>query len=157
MSQQTATTRAAIVAALRAVPGIGAVHDHEPYANQNTTLRALYVVQTDDGEQLRGWYVRRVSFRVVRNGGGLPRVFTTWQIRGFMALAEEAGSELAFDALVDAVRGAFDADPSMGGAVLSTLSADGEVGAQLSASGPVMFAGVLCHAADMTLTTETIE
>ena len=157
MSQQTATTRAAIVAALRAVPGIGAVHDHEPYANQNTTLRALYVVQTDDGEQLRGWYVRRVSFRVVRNGCGLPRVFTTWQIRGFMALAEEAGSELAFDALVDAVRGAFDADPSMGGAVLSTLSADGEVGAQLSASGPVMFAGVLCHAADLTLTTETIE
>ena len=157
MSQQTATTRAAIVAALRAVPGIGAVHDHEPYANQNTTLRALYVVQTDDGEQLRGWYVRRVSFRVVRNGGGLPRVFTTWQIRGFMALSEEAGSELAFDALVDAVRGAFDADPSMGGAVLSTLSADGEVGVQLSASGPVMFAGVLCHAADLTLTTETIE
>jgi hypothetical protein len=157
MSQQTATTRAAIVAALRAVPGIGAVHDHEPYANQNTTLRALYVVQTDDGEQLRGWYVRRVSFRVLRNGGGLPRVFTTWQIRGFMALAEEAGSELAFDALVDAVRGAFDADPSMSGAVLSTLSADGEVGAQLSASGPVMFAGVLCHAADLTLTTETIE
>lgn len=157
MSQQTTATRAAIVAALRAVPGIGAVHDHEPYANQNTTLRTLYVVQTDDGEQLRGWYVRRVSFRVLRNGGGLPRVFTTWQIRGFMALAEEAGSELAFDALVDAVRGAFDADPSMGGAVLSTLSADGEVGAQLSASGPVMFAGVLCHAADMTLTTETIE
>jgi hypothetical protein len=157
MSQQTATTRAAIVAALRAVPGIGAVHDHEPYANQNTTLRALYVVQTDDGEQLRGWYVRRVSFRVLRNGGGLPRVFTTWQIRGFMALAEEAGSELAFDAPVDAVRGAFDADPSMSGAVLSTLSADGEVGAQLSASGPVMFAGVLCHAADLTLTTETIE
>lgn len=157
MSQQTTATRAAIVAALRAVPGIGAVHDHEPYANQNTTLRALYVVQTDDGEQLRGWYVRRVSFRVVRNGGGRPRVFTTWQIRGFMALSEEAGSELAFDALVDAVRGAFDADPSMGGAVLSTLSADGEVGAQLSASGPVMFAGVLCHAADMTLTTETIE
>lgn len=156
MTQNTPTTRAAIVAAMQAVPGMGAVHDRERYAAQAATLRALYVVQTETGEQLHGWYVRRLAFRVERNGAGLRRVFTTWQLRGFMALQDEAGSELAFDAVIDAVRGAFDADPTIGGAVQSTLF-EKEVGAQLTASGPVMFAGVLCHAADMTLTTETLE
>jgi hypothetical protein len=156
MTQNIERTRAAIVAALQAVPGIGAVHDRERYASQAATLRALYVVQTETGEQLHGWYVRRLAFRVERNGAGMRRVFTTWQLRGFMALQDEAGSELAFDAVIDAVRAAFDADPTIGGAVQSTLF-EREVGAQLTASGPVMFAGVLCHAADMTLTTETLE
>ena len=156
MTQNNERTRAAIVAALQAVPGIGAVHDRERYASQAATLRALYVVQTETGEQLHGWYVRRLAFRVERNGAGLRRVFTTWQLRGFMALQDEAGSELAFDAVIDAVRAAFDADPTIGGVVQSTLF-EKEVGAQLTASGPVMFAGVLCHAADMTLTTETLE
>lgn len=156
MTQNTPTTRAAIVAAMQAVPGMGAVHDRERYASQAASLRALYVVQTETGEQLHGWYVRRLAFRVERNGAGLRRVFTTWQLRGFMALQDEAGSELAFDAVIDAVRAAFDADPTIGGAVQSTLF-EKEVGAQLTASGPVMFAGVLCHAADMTLTTETLE
>lgn len=156
MSQHTAATRAAIVAALEAIPDIGAVHDRERYANQHGSLRALYVVQTDTGEQLRGWYVRRLAFRVERNGNAGRRVFTTWQIRGFMALQDEAASELAFDDLIDSVRRAFEADPTLGGAVQSTLY-EREIGAQLSASGPVMFAGVLCHAADLTLTTETLE
>ena len=156
MTQNTATTRAALVATLAAVPGIGAVHDRERYATQAATLRALYVVQTDDGEQLHGWYVRRLAFRVERNGAGLKRVFTTWQLRGFMALRDESASEIVFDAVIDAVRAAVDADPTLGGAVQSTLF-EREVGPQLTASGPVMFAGVLCHAADMTLTTETLE
>ena len=165
MPNTLTASRAALLALLRAVPAIGVVHACERYASSEQGFKQAYLYTHADpaadafgaDPHIRGWYVRRVSFRVVRNGGGLPRVFTTWQIRGFMALAEEAGSELAFDALVDAVRAAFDVDPTIGGAVMSTLSADGEVGAQLSASGPVMFAGVLCHAADMTLTTETIE
>lgn len=155
-AQNTAATRAAIVAALQAVPGIGAVHPFERYAATQSTLRNHYVVQTDAGEQLRGWYVRRLGFRVERNGAARPRVFTTWQMRGFMALADEAESELSFDALIDAVRAAFESDPTLGGAVQSTLF-EGAMGAQLAASGPVMFAGVLCHAADLSLTTETLE
>lgn len=156
MPQTTETTRAAIVAAVQAVPGVGVVHDRERYAAAHAALRALYVVPTDAGEQLRGWYVRRLAFRVERNGANRRRVFTTWQIRGFMALQDAAGSEIVFDALVDAVRRALDADSGLGGAVMSTLF-DGETGAQLTSSGPVMFAGVLCHAADLTLTTETLE
>ncbi len=159
MTQNTETTRAAIVAALQAIPAIGAVHAYERYASTLPTLRALYVVQIDgqpQPEQLRGWYVRRLAFRVERNGAGRRRVFTSWQIRGVMALADEMQSEIVFDALVDAVRRAFEDDATLGGAVQSTLF-ETEVGAQLKNSGPVMFAGVLCHAADLVITTETLE
>lgn len=156
MTQNTETTRAAIVATMQAVPDVGVVHDRERYAATHAALRALYVVDTAAGEQLRGWHVRRLAFRVERNGANRRRVFTTWRIRGFMALQDAAESELVFDALVDAVRAALDTDSSLGGAVMSTLH-DGEPGPQLDSSGPVMFAGVLCHSADLRLITETLE
>ncbi|AWI78583.1 hypothetical protein CEW87_03935 [Parazoarcus communis] len=158
MAETTETTRAAIVGLLNAVPGIGVVHAYERYAAKHPELRALYVVQTGAGtEQLRGWYVRRLSFRVERDGMDGRRVFTTWLIRGVMALQDSTQSELEFDALVDSIRRAFEDDATLGGAVTSTLTPDGEIGAQLTGAGPVMFAGVLCHAADLTLTTETWE
>lgn len=157
MEQTTEAVRAAIVALLNTVPGIGVVHAFERYADVHSKLRTLYVVPTDaGGEQLRGWYVRRLSRRVERDGMDGRRVFTTWLIRGVMALQDGTQSELEFDGLVDAIASAFDADATLGGAVMSTLQ-DGEIGAQLTGAGPVMFAGVLCHAADLTLTTETWE
>lgn len=156
MSNTTEAVRAALVTALRSVPGVGAVHDRERYANQQSALRALYVVQTDEGEQLHGWFVRRLSASVEQWGNSQRLVKTRWQLRGFMALADETVSEHAFDAVIDGIRHAFEADPTLGGAVFGT-QLDGRVGVQLDASGPVMFAGVLCHAADMSLVTETLE
>lgn len=156
MSQTTERTRAAIVAALQAVPGMGTVHDRERYASQQASLRALYVVPTDTGEQLHGWFVRRLSFTVQQWGRGQRALITRWQLRGIMALQDETASELAFDAVIDGVRKAFEADPTLGGAVFGT-QLDKQIGPQLEASGPVMFAGVLCHAADMQLITETLE
>ncbi|NMG48298.1 hypothetical protein GO613_09315 [Azoarcus communis] len=156
MSQNTETTRAALVATLLSVPQVGVVHAYERYAKDLMRLRALYVATLPDGDQLRGWYVRRLAFRVTRNGAGRPFVHTTWLLRGLMALSDEAQSELAFDDLVDDVRRAIEVDPTLGGAVQTTLF-DKELGAQLQAAGPVMFAGVLCHAADLVVTTETLE
>lgn len=156
MTQNTETTRAAIVAVMRAVPEIGVVHPYERYAAEKTALRALYVVHTAAGDQLRGWYVRRLAARTTRNGTGRAVVQTSWHIRGFMALADAEQSEIVFDGLIDAVRRAIYDNPTLDGAVMSTLF-EKEAGAQLQASGPVMFAGVLCHSADLVLTTETIE
>jgi len=156
MTQNTATTRAALVATLAAVPDAGVVHAWERYAKDLGRLRALYVAQLPEGDQLRGWYVRRLAFQVTRNGAGRAFVHTTWLLRGLMAVSDEAQSELVFDDLVDAVRRAIEADPTLGGAVQTTLF-EKELGAQLQAAGPVMFAGVLCHAADLVVTTETLE
>lgn len=152
----TPGARAAIVAVLQSVPEIGRVHAWERYAARHDGLRALYVHTTPAGEQLRGWFVRRLANRRARNGAGRVRVTTTWQIRGLMAVQDETQSELVFDGLIDAVGAAVEVDLTLGGAVESTLF-EREVGAQLTASGPVMFAGVLCHMADITLTTEHLE
>ncbi|MCM2331191.1 MAG: hypothetical protein NDI70_07850 [Pseudomonas sagittaria] len=156
MTQNTETTRAAIVAVMRAVPEIGVVNTYERYAKDTAGMRRIYTVQVSAGEQLRGWFVRRLAARTTRNGTGRAVVQTSWHIRGFMALADADESEIVFDGLIDAVRRAIYADPTLNGAVMSTLF-EKEAGAQLQASGPVMFAGVLCHSADLVLTTETLE
>ena len=149
--------RDAIVATLAGVAGIGQVHGWERYAKDKSGLSRLYIAQGEDGDQLRGWYVRRLGFRRERNGGGRPRVFTRWQIRGFLAIRDEERSELVFDQLIDALVAAFAADPTLAGTVIGCWDGDGAAGPQLEASGPVMFAGVLCHAADLLLTTESID
>lgn len=156
MTQNTETTRAAIVAVMRAVPEIGVVHPYERYIKDTAGMRRNYTVQLSAGDQLRGWFVRRLAARTTRNGTGRAVVQTSWQIRGLMAIADADESEIVFDGLIDAVRNAIYADPTLGGAVMSTLF-EKEVGAQLQASGPVMFAGKLCHCADLVLTTETLE
>lgn len=155
-TQNTETTRAAIVAVMRAVPEIGVVHPYERYIKDTAGMRRLYTVQISGGDQLRGWFVRRLAARTTRNGTGRAVVQTSWHIRGFLALADADESEIVFDGLIDAARSAIYADPTLGGAVQNTFF-DKEVGAQLQASGPVMFAGVLCHSADLVLTTETHE
>lgn len=144
--------RAAIVATLQGVPAIGRVNEYERYAADMAALEALYVTEIDGAQQLRGWYVSRTSRR--ENSPALGRYVITegWRIRGFMALADDAESELVFDALCEAVIAAFRSDETLAGAVASTVRDDGTSGPQMEA-GPVMFAGVLCHSATLTLTT----
>ena len=82
-------------------------------------------------------------------------VLTQWRIRGFMALSDAAGTEKTFDDLIDAAADAFRADPTLGGVVFSTLNPQSdETGLQLVQSRPVLFAGVLCHSAELNLYTQ---
>lgn len=150
----TEQIRAAIVAGLQAIPDIGVVHGFERYAADLAKLRQLYT----NANRLAGCCVRRVrQQRITRNFGGPRLVVTHWQILAYRALADADGSELAFDAVIDAALTVFDQDETLGGLVID-LSADpggdGEAeGMQLDQSGPVMFAGVLSHKAAFTLIT----
>lgn len=143
--------RTAIVALLTAVPGIGQAHGYERYAKRPSDLVNLYA---QDG-QLNGWYVRRAGFRREREPG---RIVTTtrWRIGGYLALADADETELQMDDLVDAIDAAIEADRTLGGAVYDT--GDGrQIGATLEDSGPVLFAGVLCHSVRLLLITRQIE
>lgn len=142
-----ADIRAAIAATLRAVPNIGVVHDHEPYLKTEAKLRELYV----EGGLLLGWHFRRVATREVSPAIGRAIERHAWQIRGFMAFNDAGTSEVAFDDLIEAIRDAFRADETLGGAA-STID-DEAAGIQVEDSGPVMFCGVLCHSARLALTT----
>lgn len=148
------THRAAIAAMLAAVPDVGVVHDHEPYARTEAAFRELYLWDDHTGQpQLRGWFLRRV--RTAESSPHVGRVIDahTWSIRGFMALDDERGSELAFDALIEAIRLAYRTDPTLGGANLAVQLTGQPFGVQLLNSTPVMFVGALCHACELGLTT----
>lgn len=146
--------RAAIVAKLQGIAGIGVVHDHERYAHAMDTLKALYVPAGE--QQLRGWFVRRVGIHEVSAGGSRRVQTVTWRIQGVMALDDASASELAFDALIETITDTFRADPTLGGLVLTPKPEDEDAGVQVVDSGPVMFANVLCHAARLALTTRQL-
>ena len=56
--------RAAIVAALAAVPDVGHVHERERYAESETAFRAMYLYTPAGGApEVRGWWLRRVATR----------------------------------------------------------------------------------------------
>lgn len=143
----TEQIREAIATTLETVTDIGVVHRYERYAHQAGPLAALYGWEG----QLRGWHIRRVAVSESRLDTA-PEIVTRWEIRGYLALADAAETELTMDALIDAARAAFRADPTLGGTV-ATTAAEGVVGLQLADSGPVLFGGVLCHKAVLTLNT----
>ncbi|MBF0093989.1 MAG: hypothetical protein HQL34_05530 [Alphaproteobacteria bacterium] len=140
--------RAAIVAKLLSVPGVGQVHDHQPFLKTEAKLRELYVANG----LLLGWHVRRIGTRETSPSVGRFVERHLWLIQGVMAFDDSGASELAFDGLIEAIRAAFRADETLSGLVGGT--ADQEVaGIQVEDSLPVMFCGVLCHSARLTLTT----
>jgi hypothetical protein len=143
-----ATIRAAIVAKLKTVPGIGQVYDFERYGKSDKDFRALYAAD----DKVLGWHLRRVARK---ESAIFNEVLTTWEIRGFMGLEDAESSELFFDGLIDAIGDAWRADPTLGKAVLYPQD-DGQAVPELADSGPVMFAGVLCHSARLRLVTRHV-
>lgn len=146
--------RTAIVATLNTVTNIGQVSSYERYAKQSADMLDFYRTPDTAGgaDKILGWHVRRVATREISPDVGRYVVDHDWQARGFMSLADAEASELAFDALIEAVRDAFRADDTLGG-VVDTMILDERAGVQVTESVPVMFAGVLCHSARLTFTT----
>jgi hypothetical protein len=143
--------RAAIVGLLGTVTGMGQVHSYERYVHVKSDLAAVYL----SGGQLNGWFVRRVGYRRTREPGQIV-TNTHWRIGGYLGLADADQTELQMDDLVDGINAAIEADRTLGGAVNDT--GDGrQIGAILDDSGPVLFAGVLCHSVRLTLITRQIE
>lgn len=147
--------RAAIAAALASVPDIGQVHERERYARDEAAFRALYLFTPPAGgpQQLRGWWVRRAATREYSPNVARTINVHTWQIRGYMTLADAQGSELVFDALVEQFRALVRNDPTLGGACQPGGPEEDTDGVQVTDAGPVMFAGVLCHSVVLQLKT----
>lgn len=149
-----ADIRDAIVAKLTTVANVGQVHGYERFAKAEKDFRALYESGAAPDKLILGWCVRRARKRETANRFGRVTVYNHWEIRGFMGLADASASELRFDSLIEAIGDAFRADETLGGLV-ETMPEEpgGEAGIQVAESGPVMFAGVLCHSATLKLMT----
>lgn len=150
-----ADIKAAIKTRMETITGVGTINTFERYDNNLNGLAQHY----GSGGTLKGWHIRRVTTQVRELRAGTPsrkEVLHNFQIRGFMAIKDAAESEAAFDLIVEAMRPAFFADETLGGTV-NTISFPDQAGIQLRDSGPVMFAGVLCHAARLDLRTRHFE
>ena len=159
MSAHVATIRAAILAKLQAVPGIGLVYDRERYAKEERAFRDLYTqaveINGEDADVVHGWWFRRTASIERSLGVGRNLDISTWAIRGYLGFDDARNTEHEFEALIEAMRDAFRADPTLGGATEQSPLRDSnnQDGLQLVETSPVMLAGVLCHSAVLTFTT----
>lgn len=140
--------RSAIVATLQGVEGIGQVHNYERFAKSEKDFKTLYATAEANEQRILGWHVRRVGFRQSQFNGRVQYV-TKWRIAGFMSLQDVDATELMFDQLIDKITEAFNGQLWQ----LNNFSSEDENGIQLDEAVPVMFAGVLCHSARLSLTT----
>ena len=153
--------RAAIVAALASVPGIGVVHDRERHAEGNAEFADLYVYTPPAGStpaapHIRGWWLRRSG--TAERSPNLHRTVNvhTWTVRGYMAFRDADATELVLDDLVEQFRAVVRADPTLGGVCQPGPLAGGDDatdGVQVVDAGPVVFSGVLCHSVVLQLRT----
>lgn len=146
-----ADIRAAIVTRLSGVANVGTVQNYERFARDNKAFQLLYAFGPANDQRILGWNVRRVR-KSERRENSRTVVINTWRISGYMSLQDADGTELLFDELLEKIADAFRIDANLGGVVHGTDVGDSS-GIQLEDSGPVMFAGVLCHAARLTLST----
>ncbi|MBX3504358.1 MAG: hypothetical protein KF895_02680 [Parvibaculum sp.] len=150
--------REAIAARLETVPAIGRVHRFERYAAKEMPFRTFYAWESGGTTHIRGWHIRRIGFRRRPYLNSTMLVTTEWRIAGFLAIVDEASSEIVMDALVDAATAAFALDLTLGGLLNpEPAQAGAEQGLQLLESRPYMMAGVLCHGVQLGLTTEHVE
>ena len=147
------TIRTALVALIASVPNVGVVHDRERYVREEAKFRELFVPAAISPKQVRGWWVRRTatSRRSINLANGV--VVHSWAIRGYLALNDDQASELVFDDLVEAIADQVRTNPTLGGLCEQGPTGDDTDGIQVTDAGPVLFCGVLCHSAVLTLKT----
>jgi hypothetical protein len=143
-----ATIRTAIYNAVNGVANAGLVYDRERHATTWTDFLALFKTRIGSVSQVRGWMVgyRGISeAESTRFGKGDHRITRThrFQVMGIMGIDDSEGSEKTFAAIAEDVCDALDSD--------ATLHAFHYVSPATLGYDPSPFAGVLVHAAVITL------
>ncbi len=151
MAYSETTYRAAIKSVLQGVTNIGQVHDYTRWMDDWAQLLALYKATIGGVDQLRAWEIslQQVQQEVIGfEGGGTTGtiwVRYTYRIRGYLAVDDSAATEKTFAALVLAVMTALEASTTLQSAVLERE----EPVVSLATMEHRMFAGVLCHYAEL--------
>lgn len=148
-----AEIRDAIHAKLANITNVGQVHKYERYTKRIADFVTLY---QDASGEIRGWNIRRTAKAVTTPGLGRYVITNTWRISGYVAIADEAQSELSFDDLIESIMEAFKTDESLGG-VVDTIVIGDIAGMQLEESGPVKISEILCHSCRLSLQTRHYE
>lgn len=150
--------RARIKTVIESVIDCGPVHDYERWADEWEAMRALFVSKINGLDQLRGWAItlEHLTNRVVgfMGGGtdGTVGVTYTYRVRGFLALNDAESTEKTFTALVLQVVKALEDDPELNGTIFDSAE---PIVAEVRIE-PRMFAGVLCHYAELRVQPQEV-
>lgn len=151
MAYGEATIRAAIKSALQGGTNIGQVHDYERGMEDWAGLLSLFKSTIGGADQIRGWTItmERARQEVIgfEGGGTADTILVTYdyRIRGFMSVDDAEATEKTFTALALAVCAALEA---ASGLTSKVLERDTPVVAECRIDY-AMFAGVLCHRAEI--------
>jgi len=139
-----ATIRAAILAALDTVSNIGVTEDYLRWAAEYNDLLALFKVSIGGVDQVRAWLVSLVSISDDWQDFSRSRLRTyRFRVDGYLGLDDSAATEKTFVALTEAVCEALaDAYP---------LAADYSCSAATATIDHVLFGGIMCHHAAITI------
>ena len=141
-----AAIRDALVTLVQGVSGIAVVHGYERFATDLPALRALY----GDNGKLHGWSITRDRTTALYRTNTQTERRHRFVIRGYYALDDSAASEQTFQDLIEAIEAAIRNDDTLGG----TAEVAGPL--QVQQVGPVMFAGVLCHTAELVIEAQEL-
>jgi hypothetical protein len=138
--------RDAIVALVQGVTGIDVVHGYERWASDLPGLRALYTTNS----KLHGWNVTRDRTVATYRTNTQTERRHRFVVRGYYALDDAAASEQTFQGLIEAIEAAIRNDDTLGG----TAEVAGPM--QVQEVRPVMFAGILCHTAELVIEAQEL-
>lgn len=102
MSTQLAIIRAAIVAALDAIPNIGVVTDFEPYAQREEHFKTYFLDPLLG--YVQGWTVTRAAAVETWASDRDNMVSHEFIVRGYRAINADAASERDFQDMLERVR-----------------------------------------------------
>lgn len=124
-------------------PKVGLVHHFQRWTPDETKLREI-AVDPDTGG-IRVWFVTREGSPGQREAPAESDRYPVYVVRGFRTWNDAAESETEFDGEVEAVQDALGADYQLGG--LADLVEE----PQVRTIEPRMWAGILCHYAEISL------
>ncbi len=102
MSDQT--IRAALVAALKTVPGTGVIYDYDRYPALNEVGAFLALFRDEATKLIMGWELTRIGIpTIVRDANDIYKVTHSYQLKGYYSLQDAKASEKFFNTLVDAI------------------------------------------------------
>ena len=112
--------------------------------------QATYINKFKDttNNVIHGYIISRQSFTTIGEASKSNLRTTKWIIRGYYSLGSAGATEITFQGIIDNIETKFGANPRLNGAVLTTENFS------LDNFDAAMWGDVLCHYAEMSLTTQ---
>lgn len=137
--------RQQIFTLISGVTNIGKVYDYERWANDWGVFIQMFKTTVGGKDQVRGWEIGRKRAAARYDDNAEETTTHEYLLRGYMGVRDADATEKTFNALIEAVRGRFRFDFTLGG----NCESAGPVSVELIETRS--FGSVLCHYCELSL------